>query len=258
MSRLWPDALHAGLFPGHCWLRKGSGKDELLAGFAGAATASDMLQGLEQCLIQSQDKRKGRLDVSILVSDCVAAIAPLPWQDGLSSEAELQGYAQICFEKLGYEIGTNWVTRVEYLRYGSPGMAYAMPRDWMESLLEKLQAQRIHLVNILPVSAQVFCGGLIPAKKGLTVVLVIESTQQCTLMFRNGHLLSRDVQPFAQSIEKTCHRLLARVLSNQNTADKDALNLLWWSSQEIDCPDAAIKAYISEGNVTAITKKRCA
>jgi hypothetical protein len=161
-------------------------------------------------LIETDSKRKGRANLSLVVSDSVAAIAPLPWQDGLSSEAELRGYAQICFEKLGYDISGNWVLRVEYPRYGAGGLAYALPRDWMLALLAILENRQLRLTGVLPISALLFTGVPETARPGLTIVLIFEATQHGVLVFENGALASRDVEPFAQSIEKTCHRLLAR------------------------------------------------
>jgi len=233
-------------------LAREKGKRETLGSVAYPTQASEILQGLEQCLIETDSKRKGRANLSLVVSDSVAAIAPLPWQDGLSSEAELRGYAQICFEKLGYDISGNWVLRVEYPRYGAGGLAYALPRDWMLALLAILENRQLRLTGVLPISALLFTGVPETARPGLTIVLIFEATQHGVLVFENGALASRDVEPFAQSIEKTRHRLLARALAGRKGEGKQALNLLWWAYSEIEFPKQVIDAHAIGAVVTQI------
>ncbi len=258
MSRLWPDTLQAGLFPEHCWLAKGKGKRGGKRDMLGSVTAltqtADVLSGLDQCLMQAEGKRRGSARLSLVVSDSIATIAPLPWQDGLSSEAELQGYARICFDKLGVDIGPNWILHVEYLRYGATGLAYALPRDWMDSLLAKLEERQIQLRSVLPISAAIFGDGPDTAKSGLTVVLLFEATQHCALIYQDGTLVARDVEPFAQSIEKTCHRLLARTLASRKSESKDSLALLWWAYREIEFPKEVIQAHAADAKVSQIAE----
>ncbi len=243
MSRLWPDALHAGLFPGHCWLAKKKGKRDLLASFAAPASAAGVLTGLHECIIQSTDKRKLHGKLSITVSDSIATIVPLPWQDGLNSEAELLGYAQLCFEKQGHDVRANWVTRVEYPRYAKPGLAYALPRDWMESVQGELEGHGLRLETVLPISAQVFCSGLGSSRHGLSIILLFESTQHCAIAFRDGALIARDVEPFAQTVDATCRRLLARVFANHNQSATVPPAITWWSSMGVEFPKQALEAY---------------
>lgn len=254
MSRLWPEAVQGGLFPGNCWLAGGKGKRDLLASVATGNRAPELLQGLEQCLIQTEANRKGWASLSLVVSDSIAAIAPLAWQDGLNSQAELHGYARICFEKFGYDIGADWVLHVEYPRYGVAGLAYAMSRDWLASLVTTMEARRMRLTRVLPISAMMFGGGPEIARAGLTAVLLFEATQHCVLLFENGALVARDVEPFAQSIEKTCHRLLARTLANRKVDGENPLNLLWWAYKEIEFPKDVIETHAANTKVTQVAQ----
>jgi len=250
VSHLWPETLQAGLFPGHCWLAGSrGGKRHLLGSVADATQTTGLLPGLDQCLIQAEGKRNGWASLSLVVSDTVATVAPLPWQDGLSSEAELQGYARICFDKFGYDIGADWVLHVEYSHYGAPGLAYALPRDWIGSLMAKLEERQIRLRRVLPISAAACCDGPEIAQSGLTMVLLFEATQHCALVYQDGVLAARDVEPFANSIETTCHRLLARTLANRKYTSSDPLNLLWWAYEELAFPKDVVEAHATDAKV---------
>jgi len=243
---LWPEALHAGLFPGRFWLAKNKGKRELLANFGDAAPATPLVAGLQECLVRSAEKRKKHGRLAVTVSDSIAAIALLPWQEGLSSEVELLGYAQLCFEKQGQDIGADWVTHVEYPRYGRPGLAYALPRAWMTSLLDELDTQGIQLDCVLPLSAQVFCSGLGFSRPGLSVFLLFEPTQHCALVFRDGALVMRDVEPLTQTIDATCRRLLARVFANHQFEADKLPSIVWWSTMGTDFPKDALNSYLPD------------
>lgn len=251
MSRLWPDALEAGLFPGDCWLARGKRKREVLAAVTDSMPSSALLDGFGQCLTQAEGKWKGRAQLSIVVSDSIAAIAPLPWQDGLNSAAEWQGYARLCFERLGYDIGTDWAMHVEYPRYGAAGLAYALPRPWMRSLLAKAEEKRMRVRRVLPVSAQAFCG-IETARSGLTIVLLFEATQHGALVLENGVLLAREVEPHTQSVVTTCRRLLARILATRKAGVGQPVHISWWAYKELSFPDDVVKALAIDAKVTQI------
>ena len=251
MSRLWPERLHAGLFPDNCWIAKRGGKQEPLARCAAAMAPVDMSAALKICIGQSKEKRKRHGKISLTVSDSIAAIVVLPWQENLVGELEVLGYARLCFEKQGHEIGPDWVMRAEYPSYGKPGLAYALPRKWLEDLAEELQEQCLQLERILPVSAELFCGG-IEFDGGLQIALLIEPTQQCAMVFRKGALLARDVEPFSQSAESTSFRLLARIFANHPRVAAEAVKILWWSSDANEPAKDVLTGQVPEAFVEPI------
>ena len=252
MSRLWPELLDAGLFPGRCWLARGSGRHELLVQIDAPMQASGLLSGLDQCLALAESHRKGRSRVAVTVSDGIAAITPLPWQSGLTGGVERQGYARLCFEKLGCDIDEAWALHVEYPRYGASGMAYALPRDWMDALLAGLAERRLLLGNVLPLSARAFCGATDSAKPGLTIVLLFEPMHHCALVFQDRMFVAREVEPVAQSEVKTCRRLLARILAGRAPGAAGDVNLLWWAYKEMEFPQEAIREYAAGARIAPI------
>lgn len=251
MSLLWPDALEAGLFPGHCWLATGGRKREVLAAIADPVASSELLEGFNQCLAQSDGKWKGRAVLSVVVSDSIAAITPLSWQDGLKGAAEWHGYAQLCFEKLGHDIGADWVMHVEYPRHRATGLAYALPRQWMQALLAKAEEKRMRLERVLPVSAQAFTG-IEPDRTGTTIVLLFEPTQHAALVFDNGALLAREVEPYVQSVSTTCRRLLARILASRKAEGGQSVHILWWRYRELVFPIEVIQALAPDAKLAPV------
>lgn len=252
MSLLWPDTLHAGLFPGHCWLKQPGSKRPALATYGEALQAADLHDGFDACLTKAGAALKKGAKLSLAVSDGIAAITPLPWQENLESDTERHGYARICFEKIGIKIDQQWVMHVEFRRYGAAGLAYALPSNWLEALLARTQEKKLQLARVLPVSALAYARTP-PVRAGLSLLILQEMQQVSAMVWRSGMLLGRDVEPVAQSAEQACFRLCARI--NDAFASKEAgfAHLAHWSHKAMDAPKAVFDQVFPSIPFTSLT-----
>jgi hypothetical protein len=254
VSLLWPETIHAGLFPGHCWLQRGRQETGPLQPLASVEPA-DLLHTLEAMLDeQSPLLRKGSRLV-LTVSDSIAAIATLPWQAELQRPAEIESYAQVCFEKLGVTIGDNWVMQTEFRFYGGIGLAYALPREWMERLMEVIRARGHHLTAVLPISAVAYCNGHLGDRNGPTLLLLQEANRFSAMIYGKAGLLDYDVEPSTSSAEQARLRLLSRVASSYD----NIVRIAYWSAETPDpespeLPANFVPAYLSKAELVRLKR----
>jgi len=210
VSLLWPETITVGLFPGASWLQRGSGTARV--DVEPHAGAQQLLAALE-ALLASQEKplRKGTR-VRLLVSDSVAAVAVLPWQDLLETQDELGAYARNHFGQQGLQIGDEWALHTAFRHFRAEGLAYALPQHWLAAVLELLGGRALRLDCALPVSAAAYWklgGGRASAAPGL---LLLREHGRVTAQVRQGRrLLGTDVQPVAGAEGHALTRLLRRI-----------------------------------------------
>ncbi|WP_373989874.1 hypothetical protein [Duganella sp. BuS-21] len=210
MLRLWPETLHVGLFPGCCWLRCGAADLDIPEVARVVSADADLLSSLAAMLeAQGATLRKGsRID--ILVSDSVAMLAVLPWQEQLSSPAEMHGYAVACFEQQGIEISDSWTLQTAFRSHRAAGLGYAVRTDWIGRLLAIVQAAGLRLGSVLPVSAAAYWRHRPPSRTKQSTLLLSEAKRLTALSFSGRCLHSIDIEPVtACSIAGT--RLVTRV-----------------------------------------------
>lgn len=210
MSRLLPETLYCGLFPGHCWLqRKGAATAQSFP-LEPSVNGADLLLALESMLeSQSATLRKGTR-LAVTVSDTVAAVTALPWQEALREPEELNSYARICFEKTGLMVDDSWVMHTEFRTYGAMGLAYALPQEWMTELDRLVNTKGLRLTTVLPVSAAAYCAQPPYRLDGVALVLLQEATRCSALMYSKEGLLGLDVEPVIRSAQESGMRLLKR------------------------------------------------
>lgn len=227
MSPLWPERISAGLFPGRFWLegRRAAVQHSLRsAPLPGTAPLS---HGLEALLDERADAIRKGSRIALTVSDGVAAVIALPWQDDLHGTDELEAYARICFEKQGLKIDEGWIIRTVFRHYRATGIAYALPRAWLTDLLQLLGGRGLKLTGVLPVTAAAFCGQRIDRGGGRTLLLLREETRISALIYGLGKLQGYDVEPATTSGRDAGLRLLRRISGGNG----DIARLLEWSSE---------------------------
>ncbi|HYD78909.1 MAG TPA: hypothetical protein VEC06_03795 [Paucimonas sp.] len=237
MSRLWPETVAVGLFPGLCWLRRRRGAAAQEFRFEAAADPYALLPALEATLEeQAKTLRKGTR-VAVTVSDSAAAIAMIPWQDALHRQEELQAYAKVFFERNGVAIGDDWVLHVEFRQYGAAGLAYAVPLKWLTRLVDMLKTKGLRLAGVLPATAASYCRPRPASKEGRTLIILREAFHDSALVYGKEGLLGYDVEPVVGAARESCARLLKRV----GARHEGIKNVFHWSPE---APEAAPSASI--------------
>jgi len=244
VSPLWPETIYAGLFPGHCRLQRG--RKSALQTFPTPTTenAAVLLPTLEKMLDeQTRPVRKGSRLI-LTVSDDIAAVALMPWQEALRQAAEIDSYATICFEKLGMTIDNDWVMRAEFRQYGGMGLAYALPRAWLEALIAVVQARGLRLTAVLPLSAAAYYRARFKNRAGSTLLLLEEANRIGAMIYSKAGLLGHDVEPYTRSLNDTRLRLLRRIGSGYT----DIAGVACWSTDaaQLTPPSEMISACFPE------------
>jgi len=202
VSLLWPERLNIGLFPGQSWMER----DAVVT----PHDAADLLDALESILsAQAKPLRKGSR-VQLLISDSVAFVMPLAWQELLTSPDELRTYARAAFEQRGAPVDEGWIVQTGFRHFRAMGIAYAVRRQWMERAFELLAAKGLQLSSVLPVSAAAYWR-LAGAAQAKQIVLLREPARLTAIAGQGARFLDLDVQPVAGSLEQAATRLLKRV-----------------------------------------------
>ncbi|MCU6501537.1 hypothetical protein LPN04_27435 [Rugamonas sp. A1-17] len=210
MSRLLPETVTIGLLPGQCWLRRGARDTE----YAGSAGPQALLHSLEFMLDKQTRPLDKRARVQVQVSDSLAAITVLPWQEQLSAADELRAYAHACFEQQGVRLDEGWAMQTGYRRFRAGGLAYALPQAWLAQLMSVLEARGLRLQSVLPVSAAAYWRGQGGRLPGQELWLLQEAQRLTALVYEGGSLLAIDVQPVTEDgIAAAGGRLLRRVVA---------------------------------------------
>lgn len=210
MSLLWPDRLVGGLFPSQCWLARNGTEHSGVPDAADDAPAA-MLAALDSLLDEHGSAVRKRSRVSLVVSDSLATLTPLAWQDQLRTPDEIEAYANACFQKRGDEIGEAWVMRAAFRRHGAAGLAYALPRPWLEALVARLAARGLVLDRVLPLTAQAYWKAARRAPAGQELLLLREGQRTGALVYGAGGLLEIDAQAGAGDTQASARRLLGRI-----------------------------------------------
>lgn len=210
MLRLWPEEIHIGLFSRHCWvqLRRGVAPQAVRLD---AQPAQPLLHVLETILSDPAIGIPKGARIAITVSDAVAAIIALPWQDGLRGADELNRYAEVCLDKAGYAVGSEWLLRSEFRHFGASGLGYGLRREWLGSV-ELLCTQRgLRLTRVLPASAAAYCMARRPRPGQRSVMLLCEVERSSALVFDHIGLLGYDVESSTAATQSGAPRLLRRI-----------------------------------------------
>ena len=211
MSRLLPDRVSAGLFPGLCWLGPSGARQPFVHQEDVAPDPAAMLTRLGAML---KDRvavlKKGAL-LTLMVSDSVGAIAAMPWQDQLATDREIEAYALACFDRLGLSIDERWIVHAGLRAFRGIGLAHALPGEWLKELEALLAAHDLRLERVLPVSAFAYWRQRHVSLAGTGVLVLREPHRNTALVVGRSGLLAIDVEATAGSVETSIRRLLCRV-----------------------------------------------
>lgn len=206
MLRLWPETLYGGLFCGSAWLSAGGRTVQQCS----PAGNGELLAEMEVMLQRLAPTARGRR-LHLQVSDSLAAIAMLPWQEQLRGQDELVAYAQACFDRSGMEINDQWVVHAGFRLFGHNGLACALPRAWLDQLATLCERYRVRLLSVLPVSGAAYWHGPRLPLRQRSLILLSEPQRVSALAFEGPGLVGTDVQPLTGDTSVTGKRLLCRL-----------------------------------------------
>ncbi|WP_332856483.1 hypothetical protein [Duganella sp. S19_KUP01_CR8] len=238
MSRLLPESIKIGLFPGACWMKRGRVAPIVEKLEAGQSDGAALLAAFASLLAQLPKTGLGKVRLHLLVSDSLAAIAMLPWQEELTGEEELRTYAQACFERSGFVMDDSWAMQVGFRHFRSAGMAYALPVQWLEKLQSMCAAAGLRLETVLPVSAAAYWRQAGERKTTCHLVLLEEASRLTALTHEGGRLIARDVQPVIGDVHLAGMRLLKRVGASHLPVDA----IQCWAGATPSSTETAVRA----------------
>lgn len=208
MSLLSPERLDAALFPGALRLQLSRRRQVAME-----RSGEPLLASLSALLQEAGERELKGKAVSLVTSDNLGVFAVLPWQESLRSQDELSVYATACFERQGIALDERWVLHAEFKEFGRAGLAFALPRDWIEELVSLLTMHGLQLHRVLPVTAACFWRSDRLPREGHAIMLLRESERVSVLVYDPGGLRGIDVEVVTSLEEEAISRLLRRTAS---------------------------------------------
>jgi len=227
VSLLWPERITGGLFHGQCWITH-KGVEHGCAPAVTSDTGATLLNALSALLDARGNALRQRTRVSLVVSDSVAALLPLAWQEQLGTQDEVHSYAKVCFQKRGEDIGADWVMQAVFRHHRETGLAYALPRAWLEELVALLTTRGLVLDRVLPLTAQAYWRAERRAASGNEVLLLREAYRTGALIYGAQGLLAIDAEAGAGQEQVSGRRLLGRIAAFHPQVS----NVQDWSERE--------------------------
>jgi len=215
---------------------------------AGQSDGTALLTAFAALLAQLPKPGLGKTRLHVLVSDSLAAITMLPWQEELADEGELRAYAQACFERSGFVMDDSWTMQVGFRHFRAAGMAYALPLLWLEKLQSMCEAAGLRLETALPVSAAAYWRQPPVRSTGCSVVLLEEASRLTALIHEGGRLMARDVQPLMGDVHAAGLRLLKRVSAGHGALDA----VQWWPAVAQEQPADWVRPCLPDVRVTPL------
>lgn len=211
MSPLWPRKLNAGLFPGHCWIGEAMQSDAVPEDGPAVWDPDALLVSFDSFLLANTCLLAKGGDVTLVVSDSVAMIATLPWRDALLVQDEVNAYARICFEQHGIDMDDFWVMHAMYMTFRGAGLAYALPREWLDKLVSLFRARGLRLIRVLPLTALAYSRQRRFPSTGQAVILLREAQRASALVYDRTGLCSIDAEALLGNADLSGTRLLRRI-----------------------------------------------
>lgn len=210
MLRLWPEELHIGLFSEHCWLQRGRTGEIHCYRPDPITAARPLLHDLVALLDDPANKIRKGARLSLTVSDSLAAIVILPWQERLCRPAELKRYAQVCFEQAGQAIGTEWILHAQFRHFGAFGMAFGLRCAWLSDAAHLCRERGLQLSRVLPASAAGYYMLKATRAHEQAILLLGEARRNTVLVFNRSGLRGYDIEPVTSAADNSAARLLRR------------------------------------------------
>ncbi len=164
--------------------------------------------------------------IALTVTDSLAAVVALPWQEELARREELHAYALDSFEQAGQRLDSTWAMNNFFRNFRRAGVGYAMPVSVLDRMTELTAANGMRLDSVLPLSAVAYSIARPAQKLGVSVLLLNEMHRVSALLFDSAGLLEYAIEPSNPNLQlESSHRLLRRLTTEHTITQVRA-----WSS----------------------------
>jgi hypothetical protein len=215
VSLLSPKKIHVGLCCGKCWLQVGELQvertTEIDITVDPAALQHFFVQALSSMLAEVKSKIKPRSSVSITVSDRLAMISTLPWQETAMSQSELESFAIFWLAKFGMKVDESQLLFANYPRYQAVGLAYALPKVFVETLASMVDSVQLKLERVIPLSAEVFFSTYFKKVRSSTIVVCEETHSLSAWIFDQDEKIHYEIEPITATQDQAIKRLSSRI-----------------------------------------------
>lgn len=216
MLRLWPEVLEIGLYPGHCWIRRGAHTARADSG-PGLVQQLDALRGL----LAGAKRTFGRFSrADVFVSDGHAQIALLPWQTNLRTQTQMNAYGRACMETQGFCIEESWSLHAGFRYFGALGMATATQDEVILRLRALLADAKVSLRSVVPASTAAYWYHKPSQRCETSVLLFSEAGRLTAAAYQQGSLNALDVEPVFGAPGSAAIRLEKRVQLRHRTVQQ--------------------------------------
>ncbi|VVQ23233.1 hypothetical protein PS938_05366 [Pseudomonas fluorescens] len=198
-------------------------------GFQAWAVALDTLDHL------LADHSVARAELTVVISGHFSRYCLVPWSEQISSPAELQGFAQLCFEDLYGASTQPWSLVLSAEPAGYDRIATALPQDLLERLRALVSARGLRLRSVQPYLMTAFNHFDKSFEAGDFLFVVAEPVRSVLLLAREGRWTSvRSVGSSDSDAALTA--LIGREHQLQASTSERPLNVYLHAPARIDSP----------------------
>lgn len=123
--------------------------------------------------------------VDVVVADCFARYALVPWPEQNLGRDELEAFVRIQFENLYGEAVRAWTCRYDMRRFGEAGIACAIDTALVDAIELLCTESRCTLTSLRPQFMQAFNAA--PMSAGSSALFAVSAEGSCTLGVRDDH-----------------------------------------------------------------------
>lgn len=133
-----------------------------------------------------KENQFGTASATVIVADCYARYALVPWPDGITNQPELDAYSQIHFEELFSGMDSGWCIQTDWRKYGASAIGCALERAFVEAIRQVTARRKMHLSLVQPNFVHAYNRFRDRLEKN-DVLFAVVNVGQCTFAgFRDG------------------------------------------------------------------------
>jgi hypothetical protein len=246
---LWPDRFIAGVFPETGWLHR-AGAKELNRFTVDSTDRKSVAQGLDLLLEGQRWGRRASLE--LLVSDSLARVIHLPWQDSVTTEEQRAAYARACFDQAGMVLDDDWLVQAAFRHFRGAGFGYALPRSLVSQVRDQLIERRMALRSIMPLSASAYWRNRCGVHGKRSALMLEEHGRVSAILFDGKRCAGMYAQPTGVGALDAARRLLRTVDAVFPSISRVQL----WTLQKGGADAELIKKHLPQTSVELLEKTR--